>query len=76
MRRFTFFLLTCVLVWAVVVALEKPAYAYVDPGSGLYFLQWMSTAFAGVLFVIRRRLRFGKGPKAKREPTAGGSSEG
>jgi len=34
----------------------------VDPGSGLFALQVMSTTVAGVIFVIRRRLRmlFGK----------------
>jgi hypothetical protein len=46
----------------VLSALSEPAYAYVDPGSGLFALQVMSTTVAGVIFVIRRRLRmlFGK----------------
>ena len=42
---------------AVLCALAQPAYAYADPGSGLLALQIMSTTFAGLIFMLRRRLR-------------------
>jgi hypothetical protein len=42
---------------AVLCALAQPAYAYVDPGSGLLALQIISTTFAGMIFLIRRRVR-------------------
>jgi hypothetical protein len=41
---------------AVLCALAQPAYAYVDPGSGLLALQIISTTFAGMIFLLRRRL--------------------
>jgi hypothetical protein len=42
---------------AVLCALAQPAYAYVDPGSGLLAVQIISTTFAGMIFLLRRRLR-------------------
>lgn len=54
--------LTAVLILAVLCALAQPAYAYVDPGSGLFALQIVSSTFAGMIFLLRKRLRsvFGK----------------
>jgi len=43
-------------ILAVLGALEQPAYAYVDPGSGLLALQILSTTFAGFIFILRRRV--------------------
>ena len=57
MRRLVYVLLSCCMVWCVLVCLERPAYAYVDPGSGLFLLQGISTAFLGLLYVVRRRLK-------------------
>jgi hypothetical protein len=52
---------TCLLfiieTLAVLCALTQPAYAYVDPGSGLLAFQIISTTFAGMLFLLRRRVR-------------------
>ena len=45
-------------IMAVLCALTKPAYAYVDPGSGLLAFQMLSTTFAGAVFMVRKRLRF------------------
>ena len=45
-------------IMAVLCALAKPAYAYVDPGSGLLAFQMLSTTFAGAVFMVRKRLRF------------------
>ena len=42
---------------AVLSAVTQPACAYVDPGSGLLAFQILSTTFAGVVFLIRKRLR-------------------
>jgi len=41
---------------AVLCALARPAYAYVDPGAGILALQLISTTFAGVVFMIRKRI--------------------
>lgn len=67
MRKLTYFLLTCGLVWCFLVACERPAYAYVDPGSGLFLLQGIGSAFLGVIYVVRRKLKLLKNPKAKVE---------
>jgi hypothetical protein len=42
---------------AVLGAIAQPAYAYVDPGSGLLAVQILSTSLAGMIFLVRRRLR-------------------
>jgi hypothetical protein len=44
-------------VFALLCALARPAYAYVDPGSGFLALQMLSTTFAGMIFMARKRLR-------------------
>jgi hypothetical protein len=63
-RKVTYFCLGCALLVCVMVVLERPAYAYyVDPGSGLFLLQSVSTAALGVLYVIRRKLKLVKKPK-------------
>jgi len=41
---------------AVFCVFTQPAYAYVDPGSGLLAFQIISTTFAGMIFMLRRRL--------------------
>jgi hypothetical protein len=38
-------------------ALEQPAHAYVDPGSGLLLFQVISTSLAGTAFLLWNRLR-------------------
>jgi hypothetical protein len=42
---------------AVVCAFERPAHAYVDPGSGYMLLQVIGSMFAGAIFYLRHRLR-------------------
>jgi hypothetical protein len=56
----------------VLIACERPAYAYVDPGSGLFLLQGIGSALLGVLYVIRRKLKLIK--RTKTEPAAGSPS--
>lgn len=63
-RKITSLFLGCALVVCVMVALEHPAYGYyVDPGSGLFLLQGISTAALGLLYALRRKLKLVKKPK-------------
>jgi hypothetical protein len=39
------------------VALAKPAYGYVDPGSGLLAIQVGGSMLAGGLFILRTKIR-------------------
>jgi len=49
---------TMVAFWVLTVlcVTSKPAYGYVDPGSGLLLLQVLGSTFAGAAFLIRRRI--------------------
>ncbi|HLY41242.1 MAG TPA: hypothetical protein VKR52_08505 [Terracidiphilus sp.] len=49
----------CVALWLFVVICitARPAYAYVDPGSGLFLLQVVGSTLVGIPFLIRRRIR-------------------
>ncbi len=53
----------------LLAALTKPAYGYVDPGSGLLAVQVGGSMLAGGLFILRSKLRrlFGLTPKEKSE---------
>ena len=44
-------------IGAILCTLEKPAYAYVDPGSGYLFLQVAGSMLAGAAFFVRHRLK-------------------
>jgi hypothetical protein len=57
MLRFTYALLTVACVFALTVCFPRPAYAYVDPGSGLLLCQSAGSVFAGLMFYFRRQLR-------------------
>lgn len=57
--------LLCRLIYGAVVAAwafaalcisAKPAYAYVDPGSGLFLLQIVGSTVLGFTFLIRKRV--------------------
>jgi hypothetical protein len=53
----------------------RPAYAYVDPGSGLLLVQMLGSTLAGMLFLLRKRVRqlfnhFGGGHAAKEDVEA------
>jgi hypothetical protein len=41
----------------LLIGFERPAYAYADPGSGLLFLQVVTSMFAGGLFLVRSKLK-------------------
>jgi hypothetical protein len=42
---------------ALSLSFEKPAHAYVDPGSGFVFLQVAGSTVAGALFYLRSRVK-------------------
>ena len=67
----------CVLSWLFVLlcVTAKPAYAYVDPGSGLFIMQVIGSTFVGFTFLIRKRIkqifgRFGKQSKEAQSDSA------
>jgi Na+/proline symporter len=47
------------VIWlfAALCVVARPAYAYVDPGSGFLMLQIVSSTFVGITFLIRKRIR-------------------
>ncbi len=51
------FAVTLLCVVALNFAIERPAYGYVDPGSGLFLIQNISAMATGVLFFFRRRIK-------------------
>lgn len=44
-------------IFAVINLIAQPAYAYVDPGSGLLALQIIGSTIVGATFLIRKRIR-------------------
>lgn len=48
---------TLAMLFCLSLSLERRAYAYVDPGSGLLILQGAGTLLTGVLFTLRRRIK-------------------
>jgi hypothetical protein len=55
--RAAIFSLLVLQIAIILCAIAQPAYAYVDPGSGLLAFQVIGTTFAGVIFMIRKQLR-------------------
>jgi hypothetical protein len=52
-----YLVVTVAMLFCLSLSLERRAYAYVDPGSGLLILQGIGTVLTGVLFTLRRRIR-------------------
>jgi hypothetical protein len=50
-------LLTALQIVAVMVAFERPAHAYIDPGSGFVFLQVAGSMCAGAVYYLRHRVK-------------------
>lgn len=44
-------------VFFALSAVEKPAYGYVDPGSGILLMQFFGSLMTGGIFVLRKRLK-------------------
>lgn len=57
-------------VIGLLVFAERPAFAYVDPGSGLLVCQSVGAMFAGAMYYFRRRLKglFGKSKVSQERP--------
>ena len=45
------------LFFFLFLSFERPAMAYIDPGSGLFLMQGFSSMCVGALFFARRRLK-------------------
>ena len=46
------------LQWIVLAAaLQRPAYGYVDPGSGMLVVQFVGSVLSGGIFFLRKRLK-------------------
>lgn len=56
-HKLKYFTVTLALFLALGIFLERPAYAYVDPGSSLLVFQSISAMITGALFYFRRRLK-------------------
>jgi uncharacterized membrane protein len=54
--RFASVSLAFIQILALLLAFEKPAHAYVDPGSGLLALQIAGSMVAGVAYYLRARI--------------------
>lgn len=63
MKRFLSLTLAIFCCLCMAVALERRAYAYVDPGSGLLALQSIAAGLAAAGYYMRRRIAalFGRG---------------
>jgi hypothetical protein len=60
-------------LFVVLNTFARPAYAYVDPGSGLLALQVLGSTFAGMSFLLRKRIRqfFGRFARGRNEAGTG-----
>lgn len=69
MRLLRIFPLVLILVGAALL-FERPAYAYVDPGSGLLAVQAAGSALVATGWFLRRKIYalFHRGEAARREP--------
>lgn len=52
-----YFSLCGIWVFLVLVATAQPLHAYVDPGSGLLFIQAAGSTLAGIAYLLRARIR-------------------
>lgn len=75
-KRSVLFLLGLLQIVVFLAAAEKPAHAYVDPGSGLLAFQVGGSMLAGALFVLRTKIRklLGRGSSAKTEAEGQGET--
>ena len=55
--RYAWHILGVLQMVMLICAFERPAHAYVDPGSGYVFLQVIGSMCAGAVFYLRHRLR-------------------
>jgi hypothetical protein len=55
--RVSYGIAVAVWVLAVLVVTSRPAYGYVDPGSGLFAFQVLGSTVVGFTFLVRNRVR-------------------
>lgn len=55
--KLSYVFVTIAMLFCLSLSLERKAYGYVDPGSGLLILQGVGTVLTGVLFTLRRRIK-------------------
>jgi hypothetical protein len=55
--RFFLTLLGAVQIFSLLLSFERPAYAYIDPGSGFVLLQAAGSTLAGAVYYFRHRLK-------------------
>jgi hypothetical protein len=55
--RFGLWVLGALQVVTVLLALERPAHAYIDPGSGFVLMQVVGSMFAGAVYYTRHRIK-------------------
>jgi len=55
--KIAYFIVTVAMCLSLALGLERRAYAYVDPGSGLLLLQAAGAIFTGALFTIRKKIK-------------------
>ncbi len=69
MKRLISSSLTIFITFCLLVATDRRAWGYVDPGSGLIALQTFASVGAAYAYVIRRRIRtfFSRKEKASAE---------
>jgi len=72
--RVGYILLGILQIAAMLCAFEKPAQAYVDPGSGYLLLQVLGSMLAGAAFFVRHRLKQMLGLAADVDATSARSS--
>lgn len=56
LRKGIYGILVATWVFVALCITAKAAYAYVDPGSGLFFLQIVGSTVLGFTFLIRKRV--------------------
>jgi hypothetical protein len=71
MKRLISISLTVLIVFCMLVATDRRAWGYIDPGSGLVALQTAGSVALASLYVVRRRIRdfFTRQPKNTDEAT-------
>ena len=57
MKRLASIFVSAVLLLSLVVASERRAWGYVDPGSGLIALQTIASIISAWAYMVRRRIR-------------------
>ncbi len=77
--KLAYYLSSLAIVLCACLALERRAYAYVDPGSGLFILQAAGTILTGVMYTLRRRigslLRLDKSSRVEPDSADGSSGK-